>query len=167
MLTKRKRYFIYALALFILLCGSHAVADAKDPAFDAITRHLKSQYKAKKRGIPFMGLARFAVKIIHPAGVNSIKVAIFEELNHTPAAGNNELSAIMRNSLGPEWQPLVRMRSRDGEQMYVYAADEGKNINMLVLTIDGTEAVVARVKLNPERLKSFIENPRILGISLK
>jgi hypothetical protein len=167
MLTKRKRYFIYALALAVLLSGSNSTASAKDPAFDAITRHLKSQYKAKKRGIPFMGLARFAVKIIHPAGVKSVKVAIFEELDHAPAAGNNELSAIMRNSLSPEWQPLVRIRSRDGEQMYVYATEEGRNVSLLVVTIDGSDAVVARVKLSPERLKAFLENPKILGISLK
>lgn len=167
MTTKRKRYFIYALALALLLSGSQRAARAKDPAFDAITKHLKAEYKAKKRGIPLMGLARFAVKLIHPAGVKSIKVAIFEELNHAPAAGNNELNAIMRNSLGPEWQPLVRFRSRDGEQMYVYAAEERSNINLLVVTIDDTDAIVARVKLSPEKLKSFVENPKILGISLK
>lgn len=167
MLTKRTRYFIYALALAVLLCGSHSTARAKDPAFDAITKHLKSQYKAKKRDIPFMGLASFAVKIIHPAGVKSIKVAIFEELDHAPAAGNNELSVIMRNSLSLDWQPLVRIRSRDGEQMYVYATEENRNVNLLVVTIDGSDAVVARVKLSPEKLKAFLENPRILGISLK
>jgi hypothetical protein len=163
----RKRYFIYALALAVVLSGSYSTASAKDPAFDAITRHLKSQYKAKKRGIPFMGLARFAVKLIHPAGVKNIKVAIFEELDHVPAAGNNELNAIMRNALSAEWQPLVRIRSRDGEQMYVYATEDSKSVNLMVVNIDGSDAVVARVQLSPERLKEFLENPKILGISLK
>jgi hypothetical protein len=166
-MTKRKRYFIHTLALFIALCGFYNTARASDPAFDAITSHLKTQYKARKRSIPFMGLARFAVKIIHPVGVKSIKVAIFEELDHAPAAGNNELSAIMRNALSSEWQPLIRIRSRDGEQMYVYATDEGNSVKLMVVQIDGPDAFVARVKINPDKLKEFLENPKILGLSLK
>jgi hypothetical protein len=167
MMTMRKRYFIYALALVVVLAGFHTTARAKDPAFDAIARHLKLQYKARRRSIPFMGLAKFAVKVIHPAGVKNIKVAIFEDLDHAPAAGNNELSDLMRNTLSPEWRPLVRVRSRDGEQMYVYATDEGESIKLLVVNIDGSDAVLARVQLSPEKLKEFLDNPRILGISLK
>lgn len=166
-MTKRRRYFIYTLALAVALSFGYTTARADDPAFDAIARHLKSQYRARKRRVPFMGLANFAVKLVHPAGVKSIKVAIFEELDHVPAAGNNELSAIMRSALSPQWQPLVRIRSRDGEQMYVYATDEGNSVKLLVVSIDGQDAFIARVKLSPEKLKEFLENPKILGISLK
>jgi hypothetical protein len=166
-MIKRKRYFFYALALTVVISGFHATARASDPAFDAITKHLKTQYKARKRRVPFMGLAKFAVKLIHPAGIKSLKLAIFEELDHAPVAGNNELNAIMRNALSPQWQPLVRIRSRDGEQMYVYATDEGNSVKLLVVNIDGSDAFVARVKLDPEKLKEFLDNPKILGISLK
>lgn len=168
MQQKRTRYFIYTLALVVMLAGSPSAAKAKDHAFDAIAKHLKSQYKAKKRRIPFMGLASFAVKLIRPAGVKSVKLAIFEELNHAPAGGGgNELSALLRNALSSEWQPIVRLRSRDGEQTYIYAAEDGASVNLMFVTIDGTEAVVARVKINPDKLKNFIENPKLLGISLK
>lgn len=166
-MTKRKRYFIYVLALAVALSFGSAPASAKDHEFDAIAKHLKSQYKAKRRKIPLMGLANFAIKIIRPAGVKSIKVAIFEELNHAPAVGDNALSLVMRNALSPHWQPLVRLRSRNGEQMHVYAAEEGKSVKLMVVTIDGSEAVVARVKINPEKLKEFLENPKLMGISLK
>ncbi len=168
MMQKRKRYFIYALALAALLSfGHYSTAHAGDRAFDAISKHLKSQYKAKKRRIPFLGLASLAVKIIRPAGVKSVKLAIFEELSHAPAAGSNDLSAILRNALSPEWQPLVRIRSRDGEQMYIYATAEGKSIKLMLVSIGGTDAFVARVKINPDKLKAFVENPKLLGISLK
>ena len=167
MTTMRKRYFIHTLALVIVLTGFHSTARAKDPAFEAIAKHLKLQYKARRRSVPFMGLAKFAVKVIHPAGVKSIKVAIFENLDHAPAAGSHELSDIMRNTLSAEWQPLVRLRSRDGEQMYVYATDEGESVKLLVINIDGSDALVARVELSPEKLQAFLENPRILGISLR
>ncbi|MBD0325648.1 MAG: hypothetical protein ICV68_04415 [Pyrinomonadaceae bacterium] len=168
MRQRRKRYFIYALALSLLLSFGHATtARASDRAFDAISKHLKSQYKAKKRRIPFMGLASLAVKIIRPAGVRSVKLAIFEELDHAPAAGSNELTAIMRGALSPEWQPIVRIRSREGEQMYIYATEEGASVKLMLLSIDGTDAFIARVKINPDKLKDFIENPKLLGISLK
>lgn len=166
-MTKRKRYFIYVLALVVALSFNYTTASAKDLPFDAIAKHLKSQYKAKRRKIPLMGLANFAVKIIRPAGVKSIKVAIFEELDHAPAAGDNELNLILRNALSPDWRPLVRVRSRTGEQTYVYATEEGKSVKLMVVNIDRDEAVIARVKLNPDKLKDFLENPKILGIPLK
>jgi hypothetical protein len=166
-MTQRQRYVIYTLALAVALTFFPSTASAKDNEFDAIAKHIAAQYKAKRRKIPFMGLARFAVKIIHPAGIKSIKVAIFEELNHAPAASSNELSLLMRNALSPEWLPLVRVRSRDGEQTLVYAREAGESVQLMVVNIGDTEAVVARVKVNPQKLKEFLDNPKILGISLK
>ncbi len=166
-MTQRQRYVIYALALAVALTFFHSTTSAKDNEFDAIAKHIAAQYKARRRKIPFMGLARFAVKIIRPAGIKSIKVAIFEELNHAPAAGSNELSLLMRSSLSPEWLPLVRIRSREGEQTHVYAREAGENVQLMVVNIGGSEAVVARVKVNPEKLKEFLENPKLLGISLR
>ncbi|HEY0406758.1 MAG TPA: hypothetical protein VGC89_13585 [Pyrinomonadaceae bacterium] len=166
-MTKRKRHFICLLALAVALFVGHAPAARASDPFDAIAKHIKTQYKAKRRKIPFMGLASFAVKVIHPAGFKSVKLAIFEELERPAAVGDNELSAVMRNALPPEWQPLVRLRSRDGEQMYVYAKQEGDNIRLMVVNIDDSEAVVARVKVNPEKLREFLANPKILSIALK
>jgi hypothetical protein len=37
----------------------------------------------------------------------------------------------------------------------------------MLVTIDHEEAVVVRAKFNPKKLVEFIENPRILRISLK
>jgi hypothetical protein len=166
-MTRRQRYLLYILALVVALSCLPQAASAKDPEFDAIAKHIQAQYKARRRKIPFMGLANFAVKLIRPAGVKSIKVAIFEELNHVPAAGSNELSLVMRSALSSEWLPLVRIRSRDGEQIYVYARAAGESIQLMVVSIGRTEAVVARAKVNPQKLKEFLDNPKILGISLK
>jgi len=167
-MTKLKRWPIYVLLLAALLSFPVQSARAEDRAFKAISTHLKTRYKAKRKGIPFMGLATFALKLIRPAGVKSIKVAIFEDLDDTGNINHAELNSVIRDSLDQEWQPLVRVYSRrGGQQVFVYAREEGKDIKLLVVTMDQTEAVLARVKLNPGALAKFMENPKILGISLK
>ena len=149
-----------------LLAAIPQTARAGDAEFDAITKHLKLFYNARRVSIPFLGLANFFVKIVRPAGVKSFKVAIFEDLNFTPGKTDSELGTVMRNALSPEWQPLVRIRSREGERVYVYAREAGENIKLMVVTIDRSDAVVARVKLSPKRLSEFLNNPKILGISV-
>jgi hypothetical protein len=169
-MTKHRKLFTHALVALIItatmLVAVPQTARADDAEFDAITKHLKLFYHAKRISIPFLGLANFFVKIVRPAGVKSFKVAIFEDLNFAAGKMDKELGLLMRNALNPEWQPLIRIRSRDGEQVYVYAREAGENIKLMVVTIDHSDAVVARVKLSPQRLSEFLNNPKILGISV-
>jgi hypothetical protein len=169
-LIKHRKLLIHALAILVitavLFSATAPAARADDREFDAITRHLKQFYKARRVSIPFLGLANFFVRIVRPAGVKSFKVAIFEDLNLTAGKTSAELGTVMRNALSPEWQPLVRVRSRGGEQTHVYAREDGENIKLMVVTIDRSDAVVARVKLSPRRLGEFLSNPKILGISI-
>ena len=169
-MTKHRKPFVHTLVAFViaatLLAAIPQTVRADDPEFDAITKHLKLFYNARRVSIPFLGLANFFVKIVRPAGVKSFKVAIFENLNFTGGKSDSELGKVMRGALSPEWQPLVRVRSRDGEQVYVYGREAGENIKLMVVTIDRSDAVVARVKLSPQRLSEFLNNPKILGISV-
>ena len=167
-MTKQKRWLIYVLLLATLLSFSVANVHAEDRAFKAISTHLKTRYKAKRRGIPFLGLANFAVKIVRPAGVKSIKIAIFEELDSSGNVNHAELNAVIRQSLDEEWQPLVRVYSRrEGQQVFVYARNEGDDIKLMVVSLQQTDAFIARVKISPATLAKWMEKPEILGISLK
>lgn len=169
-MTRQKRLLIHTLVALVITAGALSLAPrsarADDPEFDAITKYLKQQFNAKRISIPFLGLANFFVRVVRPAGVKSFKVAIFEDLNLAHGQPNSELGLVMRNALSVEWQPLVRIRSRDGEQTHVYAREDGKDIKLMVVTIDRTDAVVARVKISPQRLTEFVNNPKILGISV-
>jgi hypothetical protein len=170
-MTKHRKLFRLTLVAFVITATMLSVAPqavrAGDAEFDAITNHIKQLFNGKRVSIPFLGLAKFFVKIVRPAGVKSFKVAIFEDLNFTPGNMDSELGLVMRNALSAEWQPLVRTRSRDGEQVYVYAREAGENIKLMVVTIDRTDAVVARVKVSPQKLSEFLNNPKILGISVR
>ncbi len=170
MRTKHRRLYTRSLAALVvtaaLISAAAPAARADDPEFDAITHQLKSHFNARRVSIPFLGLANFFVRVVRPAGVKSVKVAIFEDLSSTPGQLGNGFNAIMRSVLSPEWQPLLRVRSRDGERLYVYAREAGENIKLMVVNIDQTDAVVARVKLSPKRLAEFLQDPKILGISI-
>ncbi len=141
-------------------------AEAKGNEFDAVCDHLKTKYQAKKVKIPFMWLARFAVGIVRPAGVKSFKVTIFRDLKFSPETLNDEMRLVMSDAFSDEWTPILRVRNRDGNQVYMNMREDGKNVKIMLVTIDKTEAVVVRAKFNPEKLAEFIENPSIFGISL-
>ena len=141
-------------------------ASAKDKEYEAIVKHLQSNYQAKKVRIPFMWLARFAVRIVKPAGVKSFNFTVFENLKFSPETFDDEMQSAMRNSLSPDWLPILRVRSRGGEQVYAYMREFGKDVKMMLVTVDKEQATVIRATFNPEKLAEFINNPKIFGISL-
>jgi predicted small secreted protein len=166
-MMKRHRWLIYILVLATLLPAALNTARAEDREIKAITAHLTTRYQAKRKRIPFLGLAKFAVRVVHPAGVKSIKLTMFEDLNYAGRFDHAELNAVIRDALDEQWQPLVRISSRKaGEQMFVYARHEGQDIKLMVVNLQETEAFIARIKLNPLTLAKWMEKPEILGISL-
>src|SRR5687768_7762403 len=154
-----------SLSLFVFI-GAVPIVNAKPGEFDAIKSHLKSKYDAKKVSVPFMWLARAAVKVVRPAGVKSFNVTIFEDLKFSRQTLDKEMRDAMRRSFGPEWSSILTVRSRDGEQVYMYMREDGKNIKIALITIGGSDAVVIRATFSPEKLVEFINDPKVLGISL-
>ena len=65
-------------------------------------------------------------KIVRPAGVKSFNVTLYENLTFSKATLDAEMQAAMKDLLGPEWSPIVRVRSREGQQVYMYMHDEGE-----------------------------------------
>ena len=167
MLLKKK--FLVALCFSILAFAAFAlpaVNAQKKEEYGAIVNHLKTKYQAKKVKIPFMWLARLAVKVVRPAGVKSFDMTLFEGLQFSKETLDLEMQAAMRNSLSADWLPILRVRSRTGEQVYMYMREDGKNVRLMLVTIDKTEAAVIRAKFDPEKLAEFINNPKIFGISI-
>jgi hypothetical protein len=165
MLKNRRIFFGFALVLFLLVNTAPAVL-AKPGEHEAIVRHLKTKYAAKKVSIPFMWLARAAVKVVRPAGVKSFNITIFEDLKFSKETLDKEMRVAMRSSFGPEWSSVFNIRSQDGEQVYMYMKEDGKNIKIALVTIDREEAAVIRATFSPEKLADFINDPKIFGISL-
>lgn len=161
----RTRSLTALATLLLLLFVVPTPANAKADDFDAVVKHVRAACGGKKVRIPFLGLASFATKIVRPAGVKSFKLAVFEDL--TRPGDVSGLGAAIERSLGPEWRPLVRIRSgRGAEQTHVYVRDAGDNLKVMVVALDGDQATVIRAKVNPEAVARFARDPKVLGISL-
>jgi hypothetical protein len=165
MLNKKK--IIVGLAFLILAFTLAApAANAKDGEYDQIVKHLKTRYQAKKVKIPFLWLARFAVSVVRPAGVKSFSVTLFEDLKFSAETVDMEMQKTMRSSLGEEWSPLLRVRSRQGQQVYMYMREAGKSVRIMLVAVDQKQSAIVRATVNPEKLADFINDPKVFGISL-
>lgn len=162
----RKQILIVTAFIFLAFTFAASTANAKGNEYEQIVRHLKTKYQAKKVKIPFMWLARFAVSIVRPAGVKSFSITLFEDLKFSRDTLDEEMQSAMRDSFGAEWSPILHVRSRDGEQVYMYMREAGKNVKISLVTIDKDQAAVIRATINPDKLAEFMDNPKIFGISL-
>ena len=164
----RKRKIILLSLSFALLLHITAVsASAKNPSeYKQVVAHLKTKYRAKKVKIPFVWLARFAVTVVKPAGVKSFSVTLFEDLKVSRKGIDSELAAALDRTFSGEWIPVFRIRSRDGQQAYMYMREAGKNVRLTLVTIDKQKAAVMRATFSPEKLVEFTNDPKIFGISL-
>lgn len=132
----RKNLLIVLTLSLLALAFSAPAATAKTNEYDAIVHHLQTKYQAKKVHIPFMFLARFAVKVVRPAGVKSFNVTLFENLKFSRDSLDEEMQQAMKASFSPEWDSILRVRSRDGQQVYMYMRDSGSDVKLTVVTID-------------------------------
>ncbi len=165
---KFKNKILVLSALLILTFAFSAPNTlANGGEYKSVVKHLKTKYQAKKVKIPLMWLARFAVSVARPAGVKSFSVTLFEDLKFSRESLDKEMQTAMRDSFDANWSPVFRVRSRDGQQAYMYMRDAGKtSIKIALVTIDKDQAAVIRATFSPERLADFINNPKIFGVSL-
>jgi hypothetical protein len=161
-----KKLLITLTLLFLVFSFSAPNVNASGNEYKKIVSHLKTKYRAKKVKIPFMFLARFAVSVVRPAGVKSFSVTLFENLKFSRETLDEEMQSAMKNSFSADWSPIMRVRSRTGEQVYMYMREVSNSIKIAVVTIDKQQAAVIRATFNPEKLADFINNPKIFGISL-
>jgi hypothetical protein len=165
MLNKKKILAAFAF-LFLVFAFNAPRADAKPSEYKAIVKHLKSKYQAKKVRIPMLWLARFAVSVVKPAGVKSFSITVFENLKFSRDTLDEEMQSMMRNSFGEDWSPILRVRSRTGEQVYMYMREAGNSVKITLVTIDKEKAAIVRATFNPEKLADFMNDPKVFGISL-
>jgi hypothetical protein len=156
---------IFALS-FIFGAANTIKLQAKPSEYDQLVRHLKTKYQAKKINIPFMFLARMVVGIARPAGVKSFSVTLFKDLKISRENLDKEIRPSLDGMFGPGWSPVFRVRSQKDQQAYMYMREEKGSVRLAVLTVQDNQAAIIRATFSPEKLIDFINDPKILGISV-
>lgn len=154
-MTKR---LVAALLLVAVTLPLHA-------DFAAVAQALDRKQGVKRIWIPLLGLARFAVRVIQPEGVNDFQLATFEGADNVDP---RELQQIMSNKLGPGFQPLVQVRSKKSgkkEYSFIYARPRpnGEDIEIVILAHDHEDTVLVRVNVDANVLARELNEPRHVG----
>ena len=169
-MTTQKRFHTQLLVVAALVLLAPVAALGGDQSFSSIVKHIKTSYNAKQQGFfGAMMLARFAVKIIKPAGVKNFKMALLRDLDysHAPAPEDGHFHSFIRSKIDPRWTPLVEYSApREKQWSYVYVTREDEDVKLLIVTLQQHDAVVLQTKFSPEKLAEFMNNPQIMGISL-
>ena len=150
-MTKR---FAAAL-LFITVVALPLRAD-----FASIARAIDAQEGVKRIWIPFLSIARFAVRVVEPEGVHDFQLATFEGADDLDP---RQLHNILRTKVGAGYMPLVQVWSRkSNEWSFIYAkpSSEGR-LELMILAHDDSDTVLVRVDVDANKIaKELQEKPR-------
>jgi len=149
-----------ARLLAVLLIAT-AAGFAGDWDFDRVVKAIESHYGVQRTHIPFMGVANFALKMKHPAGASEFHLAVFQNLDSSPAYRDPaDRDRLMNTLSGHGLHPMVAVRShRDAQSTYIFVAEAGKSTLMLIATFQRDGATVIQVKADGDTLLRALAEP--------
>ena len=155
-----RRMPIMASMLCFIAFSVPQCARAGDKEFGTLVHYVESHYHAHRSYRFLLGFASLAVSVARPDGVKEMKLALWENQNiSAKSKDDSDFPAVVRAGLADGWQPLVQVWShRDGERTVIFAKPDGKNMKLLVATVESDEAVVVQMKLDPDRLSECIDH---------
>ena len=128
--------------------------------FGDVARALDRQKGVSRIWIPFLGIARAAVRVVEPKGVHDFQLVTFRGGSNLDGAA---VQQIVRKHAGRGYLPLVQAWSRKkGEWSFVYArpSQDGKRIELMVVAHDASETVLVRVDIDAEVVARELGEPR-------
>ncbi|HLJ30325.1 MAG TPA: hypothetical protein VKY85_26710 [Candidatus Angelobacter sp.] len=156
----RKNRTTAGVTLFLALCTFSMLAQERSWAeddFNNIVHHIESQYHVHRNYRFLMAFAGVVVKCSSFTGVKGFRAAIFENQHLFSSEPDARVDEVIQAAGKSGWQPLIRSYSRrTGEHNYIYAQSRGKDVKLLIVNVEPNEAVVAQVKINPDKLNQFI-----------
>jgi len=142
--------------LVLIVCAS-TLAIGADHEFHGVVRSIESAYSVHHTHIPLLGVVLFLAR---PAGVGGLKLAVFEGFK-TPT-DVADLSRVIENSLGPDWHPFVKVRSKgetNGETTIIYASPAGGRLRMMIVNVEPSEATVVELNLSDRAIRRWMKEP--------
>lgn len=129
--------------------------------FASVARAIDAQHGVKRVWIPFLGLARFAVRIVSPQGVHDFQLATFEGADRIDP---KKLADIIRTQAGPGFTPLVQVwsrRSNDWSFIYARPSKHADRLELMILSHDKADTVLVRVDVDANMIaRELKDRPR-------
>ena len=158
-MKNRSKLLVRAVSLAVLMQLLPAAAVAGDPEFHLLVGRMSAY--CQKRPMPFMGLLSFIGNRFTPPGVGHLQMAIFENVPSLRRPPGEGLDSTLQDLVGSGYQPFVRVdNNRNGDQTYIYVRESGKKcFEMLIVSIDSTDAVLMKMRLNPDAMHDWMDEP--------
>jgi hypothetical protein len=129
--------------------------------FASVAHAIDSQHGVKRIWIPFLGLARFVVRVVAPEGVHDFQLATFEGAD---GVDPKKLGDIIRTQAGPGFRPLVQVwsrRSNDWSFIYARPSKHADRLELMILAHDSQDTVLVRVDVNADMIaRELKDRPR-------
>jgi len=153
-----------SLRIVLLILSVSTLAAAGDNEFRGVVHAIEGHYSIHHSHVPLLG---FAMWFARPAGISGVKLAMFE--NFRAHTDSEDVSRLVENSLGPDWHPFVRVRTRNNgkdqddsnnaETTLIYVSPAGGKLRMMIVNVESSEATVVEVKLSDRSIKGWLKEP--------
>ena len=136
-----------------------AAARAGDSEFHSLVERMSDYYQ--KGPMRFMGWLNFFANRFTAGGVSHFQIAIFDDVEISRTHPNEDLESSLASLVGPSYQPFVNVHNvRSGEWTCIYTRESGKaGIEMLIISIDSSDAVLMKMQLTPEAMRQWVGEP--------
>ncbi len=158
-MRNRRPLLAPAILSVALLQMLPAAARAGDSEFHSLVERMSDYYQ--KRPMRFMGWLNFFANRFTPGGVSHFQMAIFDGVEASPTHSSEDLESSLASLVGPSYQPFVNVHNvRSGEWTCIYTRESGKEqIEMLIISIDSSDAVLMKMLLKPEAMREWVDDP--------
>jgi hypothetical protein len=150
----RLRFFSIAVAL---LAGATLHSFAADRDFDGLVTAVAHRYDVHATQIPMMSAVSLCARFATHGGVKDLRVVEFDDFK--AALNASELTSLVRNSLGPEWQPFLNEQdNKGGSQSIIFVRQKGNALRMMIADYDHHELDVVRMELSGDALAKWTKD---------
>ena len=88
-------------------------------------------------------------------------MAIFEDVNSPRMPRAEKTDSFIQSLVGASYHPMVRIYdNHSGEQTFIYAREcDKENYEMLIVSMERTEAVIIKMRLDPDAMRDWVDDP--------
>jgi hypothetical protein len=141
------------VALLLCSCGAFSL----DRDVKKVATALEQQCGLKFHKLPW--IARAAMK---PALLGSgVKLDIMEFEGATPERADlNQIEGAMKDALGEDWSWFIRSTSnKTKERAVIFVRGAEAKFDMMIVSIEPGEAAIVKLRLKPDEMKKWMDEP--------